>query len=275
MVEDFILTSRNHKKKDTIIKVGDLEIGGNNFTIMAGPCAVESKEQLLKTAHAVKQAGADILRGGAYKPRTSPHSFQGLGIKGLKLLDDVREETGLPVITEVMDTRDVKIVAEYADIVQIGTRNMQNFSLLKEIGKIDKPVLLKRGMMATIYDFLLSSEYILKEGNEKVILCERGIRTFENLTRNTLDLSAISLIRKISHLPIIVDPSHSTGRRDLVKPMTKAAIAAGAYGAIIEVHYDREKALCDGAQSLTPEDFSELMKEIQPFINIMKTHNLR
>jgi len=271
MVQDFKLASRDYKKEDTIIQVGDVEIGGNDFVMIAGPCAVESEAQLMTTAYEVKNSGANILRGGAYKPRTSPHSFQGLGEEGLILLAKTREEINIPIITEVMDTRDVKLVEKYADILQIGTRNMQNFSLLKEVGCTQKPVLLKRGMMATIYDFLLSAEYILNEGNENVILCERGIRTFESLTRNTLDLSAIPIIKKLSHLPIIVDPSHSTGRRDLVKPMTKAAIAAGAHGAMIEVHIERDKALCDGNQSLTPQDFLNLMQEIQPLIKFIKT----
>ena len=273
MSQDFELASREYKKENTIVKIGNVEIGKNDFVVIAGPCAVESEKQLLEIAIAVKKSGAKILRGGAFKPRTSPHSFQGLGEKGLELLVKIKEKTNIPIITEVMDTRDVKLIEEYTDIIQIGTRNMQNFSLLKEVGKTNKPILLKRGMMATIYDFLLSAEYILNEGNKNVILCERGIRTFENLTRNTLDLSAVPLIKKLSHLPIIVDPSHSTGRRDLISPMTKAAVAVGAHGAIIEVHNKCDDALCDGAQSLYPEDFSKLMKEIKPFIELAKKYS--
>lgn len=256
------LASREFNPIDTIVKVGNLEAGGKRIIIMAGPCAVESRSRLLEIAKAVKDSGARILRGGAFKPRTSPYSFQGLGEEGLKYLAEAREATGLLVVTEVMDTQDVGMVAEYADIMQIGARNMQNFNLLKEVGKCKKPVLLKRGMSATIKELLMSAEYIMSRGNYNIILCERGIRTFEDATRNTIDISAVPLIEELSHLPIIVDPSHGTGRRSLVKPVSKAAIAAGADGLLIEVHTHPEEALSDGAQSLLPEDFRELMEEV-------------
>lgn len=270
-MEEFKLASREYKKENTIIKVGNTQIGGDNFTIIAGPCAIESEEQLLDIAKKVKNSGAHILRGGAFKPRTSPYSFQGLGKEGLKLLKKASKETGLPTITEVMDTKDLKLVEEYADILQIGSRNMQNFVLLKEVGKSKKPVMLKRGFMSSIQEFLLAAEYILKEGNPNVILCERGIRTFETLTRNTLDLSAIPIIKKMSHLPIIIDPSHATGRRDLINPMTKAAVVVGANGVMIEVHNNCEKALCDGNQSISPQEFSNLTNEIKPLIKIINS----
>jgi 3-deoxy-7-phosphoheptulonate synthase len=248
-------------KSTSIVEVSGVKIGGNEIIVMAGPCAVESWEQLYETARVVKGKGK-ILRGGAFKPRSSPHSFQGLGIEGLKFLKKASKETGLPVVTEVMDTRQVELVAEYADLLQIGSRNMQNFPLLKEVGKSGKPVLLKRGLMATIDEFLLAAEYITNEGNDQVILCERGIRTFETSTRNTLDLNAVPMLKHRSNLPVIVDPSHSTGHDWMVAPMSKAAIAAGADGLIIEVHYQPEKALCDGKQSLTPEDFFLLMDDL-------------
>jgi len=261
----FKLVSREFRSKPTIIKLnGNVNIGSNKITIIAGPCAVESKKQLLEISKSLKNAGASILRGGAFKPRTSPYSFQGLEKKGLKLLAKMREETGLPIVTEVMSPEDVDLVANYADILQIGTRNMQNYSLLKNVGKINKPVLLKRGMSATIEEFLLSAEYIVSNGNSKVVLCERGIRTFEKMTRNTLDLSIIPIIKRLSHLPIIVDPSHATGKRELVEPMAKAAVAAGADGIMVEVHSNPEKALVDGNQSLKLEDFSKLMYELVP-----------
>jgi len=256
------LASREFNPIDTIVKVGNLEAGGKRIIIMAGPCAVESRSRLLEIAKAVKDSGARVLRGGAFKPRTSPYSFQGLGEEGLKYLAEAREATGLLVVTEVMDTQDVGVVAEYADIMQIGARNMQNFNLLKEVGKCKKPVLLKRGMSATIKELLMSAEYIMSRGNYNIILCERGIRTFEDATRNTIDISAVPLIEELSHLPIIVDPSHGTGKRSLVKPVSKAAIAAGADGLLIEVHTHPEEALSDGAQSLLPEDFRELMDEV-------------
>jgi len=261
----FKLVSREFRSKPTIIKLnGNVNIGSNKITIIAGPCAVESKKQLLEISKSLKNAGASILRGGAFKPRTSPYSFQGLEKKGLKLLAKMREETGLPIVTEVMSPEDVDLVANYADILQIGTRNMQNYSLLKNVGKINKPVLLKRGMSATIEEFLLSAEYIVSNGNSKVVLCERGIRTFEKMTRNTLDLSIIPIVKRLSHLPIIVDPSHATGKRELVEPMAKAAVAAGADGIMVEVHSNPEKALVDGNQSLRLDDFSKLMYELVP-----------
>jgi 3-deoxy-7-phosphoheptulonate synthase len=257
------LVSREFKRENTIIKIRDgLEIGGRRIIIMAGPCAVEEKNLLISIAKKVKEAGATVLRGGAFKPRTSPYSFQGLGKEGLEYLEEAREETGLAIVTEVMDTRDVALVAKYADIMQIGARNMQNFNLLKEVGKCNKPILLKRGMAATVTELFMSAEYILSSGNKKVILCERGIKTFEDITRNTLDISAVGLVKELSHLPIIVDPSHATGRRSLIAPISKAAIATGADGLIIEVHTHPEEALSDGAQSLLPKDFERLIKEL-------------
>jgi 3-deoxy-7-phosphoheptulonate synthase len=253
----------------TTVRVGDVEIGGGSFVVIAGPCSVESEEQTLTTARAVKAAGADMMRGGAFKPRTSPYSFQGLGLRGLQILERAREETGLPVVTEVIDPRDVSWVAEYADILQIGTRNMQNFSLLKEVGRTNRPVLLKRGMYSTLDEWLNCAEYVLSEGNENVILCERGIRTFEKYTRNTLDLSAIPAIKELSRLPIIVDPTHSTGRVSLIEPMSLAAVAAGADGLIIEVHVNPAEALCDGDQALTPPVFSALMERVRPLHQFM------
>lgn len=251
------------------IRVGHTIIGGDQLTIMAGPCSVESREQILETAIAVKAAGGHILRGGAYKPRTLPYSFQGLGEEGLKILDEARSETGLPIITEVMCPEDVELVESYADILQIGSRNMQNFSLLKKVGRAEKPVMLKRGMSATVEEWLGCAEYILNEGNWDVILCERGIRTYETITRNTLDLSAIPVIKQLSNLPIIVDPSHGTGIRSLVTPMAKASLAAGADGLIIEVHSHPEKALSDGDQSLHLDEFAELMLGIAPIAEVV------
>lgn len=257
-----MLASREFKQEDTIINVGGVEIGKGSVVVMAGPCAVESREQLLSSACAVKSAGAQFLRGGAFKPRTSPYSFQGLEKIGLELLAEAREYTGLKVVTEVMDVDSVSTVSNYADMLQIGSRNMQNFQLLKAVGRTNKPVLLKRGLAATIDEWLNAAEYILSEGNQHVVLCERGIRTFENYTRNTLDLSAVAAIKDISHLPVIVDPSHGTGVRQLVEPMSKAAIAAGADGLMIEVHPHPAEALSDGKQSLTPENFAGLMERI-------------
>lgn len=241
-----------------------INIGSTRFVVMAGPCSVESEGQILAAAKAVKRSGAAVLRGGAFKPRTSPHSFQGLGRKGLELLQKAKKATGLPIITEVMDTREVELVDAYADIVQIGARNMQNFSLLKAVGALKKPVLLKRGLSATISEWLYAAEYIFKEGNKNVIFCERGIRTFETATRNTLDLAAVPILKRETGLPVIVDPSHGTGRRDLIIPLSKAAIAVGADGLLIEVHPHPEKALSDGAQSLNFKEFSQLMAEIKP-----------
>jgi 3-deoxy-7-phosphoheptulonate synthase len=238
-----------------------LAIGGNEVVVMAGPCSVESESQLLTTARLVRDAGASVLRGGAFKPRSSPYSFQGLGIEGLKLLAKAREETGLLIVTEAVDTECIDAVADYADIIQIGARSMQNYSLLKRAGKINKPVLLKRGLAATINELLLSAEYILASGNEQIILCERGIRGFDNATRNVFDLAAIPVVHSLSHLPIIADPSHATGRRDKVIPMARAAVAAGADGIIVEVHPTPDTALSDGAQSLYPEQFEDLMRQ--------------
>jgi 3-deoxy-7-phosphoheptulonate synthase len=255
--------SRNTKSDATIVNINGVEVGGSEIVIIAGPCAVESREQLFETARAVKMSGARVLRGGAFKPRSSPYNFQGLGEEGLKLLGQVRKDTGMPVVTEVMDTRQVELVAEYADMLQIGSRNMQNFPLLKEAGMCRKPILLKRGMMATIEEFLLAAEYILNQGNNQVILCERGIRTFETSTRNTLDLSAVPMLKRLSHLPVIVDPSHGTGLRWMVPAMSKAAIAAGADGLIMEVHYKPEEALCDGYQSLSLDEFAQLMSDMK------------
>jgi 3-deoxy-7-phosphoheptulonate synthase len=261
------LAQRDSKQR-TIIKIADVEIG-HGFTVIAGPCSIESEEQILESARAVKAAGADILRGGAFKPRTSPYAFQGLGLQGLKLLSRAGKETGLPIITEVIDPRDVSWVAEFADILQIGTRNMQNFSLLKEVGQTGRPVLLKRGMYSTLEEWLNCAEYILSEGNPNVILCERGIRTFETYTRNTLDLSAVPAIKELTHLPIIIDPTHSTGRISLIGPMSLAAVAAGADGIIVEVHYKPEKALCDADQALTPVIFEDIMRRLRPLHSFM------
>ncbi len=258
------LASREFKSQDTLIKVGDLTIGGPQIQIMAGPCAVESREQILETARLVKEAGATILRGGAYKPRSSPYSFQGLEEEGLKYLAEAREATGLPIITEATDLPSVELVSHYADIIQIGARNMQNFSLLKAVAATQRPILLKRGLSSTIDEWMLAAEYIMSAGNHQVILCERGIRTFETATRNTLDLSAVPLVKHLSHLPVIVDPSHGTGKWRLVKPMALAAIAAGADGLIIEVHPNPSQAFSDGPQSLTPEKFQDLVSSLQP-----------
>ncbi len=248
----------------TIVQVGPVQIGGPKIAVMAGPCAVESREQLLLIASTLKSLGADMLRGGAFKPRTSPYSFRGLAEDGLKLLAEARELTGLPVVTEVMDARDVELVAGYADMLQIGSRNMQNFTLLHEVGTYRKPVLLKRGLSATLEEWLLAAEYILAAGNNQVVLCERGIRTFETWTRNTVDISAIPAVKELSHLPVILDPSHGTGRWKMVSPVAKAAVAAGADGLLIEVHPDPEYALSDGPQSLTPENFARLISELGP-----------
>ncbi|AVX20396.1 3-deoxy-D-arabinoheptulosonate-7-phosphate synthase [Carboxydocella sporoproducens DSM 16521] len=258
------LVARQHLDQATVVTINEeLKVGDREIIVMAGPCAVESKELLLAAAYAVKEGGARVLRGGAFKPRTSPYAFQGLMEEGLKLLAETRRETGLPVVTEVMDTRDLELVAEYADILQIGSRNMQNFALLKEAGRIGKPILLKRGLAATIEEWLLAAEYIMSQGNDQIILCERGIRTFETATRNTLDLSAVAVVKEVSHLPVIVDPSHATGRWQLVAAMAKGAIAAGADGLLIEVHPNPAEALCDGPQSLTPANFHKLMQDLQ------------
>jgi len=258
------LASREFHPQDTIVKLNGVAIGGNEIVVMAGPCAVESEEQLLATARAIKAAGATVLRGGAFKPRTSPYQFRGLGESGLKILADVGEETQMPIITEVMAPNDVDLVAKYADILQIGARNMQNFILLDEVGKTKKPVLLKRGLSSNFQEWLLAAEYILAQGNEQVILCERGIRTFETYTRNTMDISAIPIIEKVSHLPIVADPSHATGKWYLVPPLALAAVAAGADGLLIEVHPNPDLALADGPQSLTFDNFRLLMSQILP-----------
>ena len=257
------LAVKSNGHQSVKIAVGDLIIGGENLIVMAGPCSVESREQVLETARVVKDAGANILRGGAFKPRTLPYSFQGLGEEGLKILAEAHDETGLPVVTEVMSPEDVELVESYADIFQIGTRNMQNYPLLKRVGRAEKPVLLKRGFSATIEEWLGCAEYILNEGNPNVILCERGIRTYETITRNTLDISAVPIMKQISPLPIIIDPSHGTGVRSLVCPMAMAGVAAGADGLLIEVHINPEKALSDGDQSLHPSEFKVLMKELK------------
>jgi 3-deoxy-7-phosphoheptulonate synthase len=257
------LVSREAKREDTVVSIGGVSVGGPRIAVIAGPCAVESERQALAIGHAVRAAGATLYRGGAFKPRTSPYSFQGLGEAGLKVLAKVREETGLPIVTEVLDTDSAELVAEYADCLQIGARNMQNFALLKKVGRLRKPVLLKRGMSATIEEFLLSAEYLLAEGNYEVVLCERGVRTFANHTRNTLDLSVIPYVKRISHLPILVDPSHGTGKRLKVLPMSRAAIAAGSDGLLIEVHDHPEAALSDGPQALVPEMFTQLMNEVR------------
>lgn len=259
---------KGEKRKKTIIKVGNVEIG-KDLLVIAGPCSVESKEQIQSIAEAVKKSGANMIRGGAYKPRTSPYSFQGLGRIGLEYLREAGDMVGLPIITEVVDTRDVYLVSEYADVLQIGTRNMQNFSLLQEVGKIHKPILLKRGMNATIEEWLNCAEYIMSGGNKEVILCERGIRTHETYTRNTLDLSAVAAVKELTHLPVVVDPSHATGRREMIEIMSLAAVMAGADGLEIEVHNEPSKALSDAAQQLKPGEFEILMKRVRD------THNFR
>lgn len=258
----FKLSSREFHPADTVVMVGDVAVGGKDLAVMAGPCSVESEEQVVSTAKAVKAAGANIFRGGAFKPRSSPYSFRGLGVEGLKYLASAREATGLPIITEVLSEKDVEAVYQYADVLQVGARNMQNFALLDEMGKLDKPVMLKRGIAATVEEWLLAAEYILAGGNPRVILCERGIRTYETYTRNTLDLSAVPVIRKISHLPIVADPSHGTGKWYLVAPMASAAVAAGAHGIMIEVHPAPDTAKSDGAQSLTFANFATLMEQV-------------
>lgn len=266
IMQPFKLTSREFKEVDTVVEVGNCRFGDGSVQVIAGPCAVEGREAYLEAAHLVKNAGASMLRGGAFKPRTSPYSFQGLEEEGLKILAQAREETGLPVVTEVMDPRSIELVAQYADVLQIGARNMQNFFLLREVGKTDKPVILKRGPSATIEEWIMAAEYIVSGGNSQVIMCERGIRTFETYTRNTLDLSAIPVVKRLTHLPVIVDPSHGTGKWRLVEPMSLAAVAAGCDGLMIEVHQNPAEALSDGPQSLTPENFASLMKKLHAMI---------
>jgi len=264
ILRPFKLAGRGFQPHDTVVKVNGVSIGGQSLVVMAGPCAVESRDQLLETAHIVKQAGARVLRGGAFKPRTSPYSFQGLGEEGLRLLAQARDETGLAVVTEVMEPQMVPLVAAYADILQVGARNMQNYALLHAVGKAQRPVLLKRGMMSTVEELLMAAEYVLSHENRRVILCERGIRTFETYTRNTVDISAVPLLKQLSHLPVILDPSHGTGKWELVEPVSRAAVAAGADGLIVEVHPRPEEALSDGAQSLKPERFASLMESLRP-----------
>ncbi|TDB39859.1 MAG: 3-deoxy-7-phosphoheptulonate synthase [Actinobacteria bacterium] len=268
VLKPYKLVSRDFQPEDTVIKVGSATVGGGAFAMIAGPCSIESEEQLFATARAVKAAGATMLRGGAYKPRSSPYAFQGMGLEGLKLLRAAGDEVGLPVVTEILDVRDAEKVAEWADVLQVGARNMQNFMMLDELGTIRKPVLLKRGLSATIEELLSAAEYVLKGGNRDLMLCERGIRTFETYTRNTLDLAAVAALKTLTHLPIIVDPSHATGRRDLVAPMCRAAVATGADGLMVEVHVDPEHARCDGPQSLRPVDFDSLVRDITPLVTL-------
>jgi len=270
-MNDIKLVSLKNKSKTTI-QIGDITIG-KDFVLIAGPCSVENEKQTLKIAEAVKKAGANMLRGGAFKPRSSPYSFQGLGLKGLKILKKAKEQTGMPIVSEVLDPRDVSWMCEYVDVLQIGARNMQNFSLLKEVGRIHRPILLKRGMQATISEWLSCAEYILNEGNTDVILCERGIRTFETYSRNTLDLSAVPAVKELSHLPIIVDPTHATGRISFIPPMSMAAVASGADGLIVEVHDHPEAALSDKDQALLPEDFSEMADKIFRLHDFMEKLN--
>jgi 3-deoxy-7-phosphoheptulonate synthase len=269
VLKPFKFVSRDFQSDDTIVDVGPAKIGGGHFAPIAGPCAVESREQLFSSAEAVAEAGATILRGDAFKPRTSPYSFQGLGEKGLELLAEAREEFGLPFVAEVLDPRDVELVAEYADLVRVGTRNMANFTLLSELGKQPKPVMLKRGFTATVEEWLNAAEYVYKEGNHDVVLCERGIRTFETSTRNTLDISAVPVVKELSHLPVIVDPSHSGGRRHLVAPLSRVAVAAGADGFMVDVHSTPETALVDGAQAILPAEFAALMDQIRALASAM------
>src|SRR3989344_4131659 len=264
ILKPFKLASKEHHQGTTVVRVGDVSIGNGEITVIAGPCSIESEEQIMESANIMKKLGIKIMRASAFKPRTSPYDFQGMGIKGLKLLKKVKEKTGILTETEVMDVRDVPIAAEYVDVLRVGARNMQNYDLLKELGKINKPVILKRGMSATINEFLMAAEYILYHGNKDVILCERGIRTFETAYRNTLDVGAIAILKNLTHLPVIADPSHAAGNRDLVPPLSKAAVAAGADGLLIEAHPNPQKALSDAAQSLYPEQLAKLMEELRP-----------
>jgi 3-deoxy-7-phosphoheptulonate synthase len=261
--EPFKLASRSFRRDTSVIRVGDVDIGGSAVVLMAGPCTIESEEQMLRTAEAVRAAGARVLRGGAFKPRTSPYSFQGLGEEGLKLMRRVADQHGLLVISEIMDKSQIGLMERYVDILQVGARNMQNFSLLRDLGKVARPVLVKRGLSATVDEWLMSAEYVIAGGNDRVLVCERGIRAYETYTRNTLDLNAVAVAKSLSHLPVIVDPSHATGVRDKVVPLARAAIAAGADGLLVEVHYDPERAICDGPQSLFPEQFSALASQIR------------
>ena len=268
VTEPFKQANRKFHPNDTIVEAGDARVGGGYFAMIAGPCSVESEEQLVGIAKAVKESGATMLRGGAFKPRTSPYAFQGLGAEGLRLLEIAKQETGLPIVTEIMNINTLDLF-DNVDVIQVGARNMQNFDLLKELGKTRKPILLKRGLANTLQELLMSAEYIMSEGNENVILCERGIRTFETYTRNTMDISAIPVLHELSHLPVVADPSHATGKSRLVSAMSCAAVAAGADGLMIEVHNDPEKALCDGAQSLTPEQFGEVARKVRAIREVM------
>ena len=267
--EPYKKANRKFHPEDTVVTVGNAKIGGGSFSVIAGPCSVESKEQICGVAEDVKRSGAALMRGGAFKPRTSPYSFQGMGTPGLDLLLEAKARTGMPIVTELMSPKYCQLFEDKVDVIQIGARNMQNFDLLKEVGKLSKPILLKRGMSSSYEEWIMSAEYIMSEGNENVILCERGVRTFETYTRNTLDLSAIPAIKKMSHLPVVVDPSHATGMYWMVEPMALAAVAAGADGLIIEVHNDPANAKCDGPQSLTPERFDALMGKIQPMLGLV------
>jgi 3-deoxy-7-phosphoheptulonate synthase len=261
--EPFKLASRTFRKRSTVVKIGDVEIGGNDVVLMAGPCTIESEEQLVRTAQAVRAAGARVMRGGAFKPRTSPYSFQGLGEEGLKLIRRVADAHGLLVISEVMDRSQISMMAPYVDIFQVGARNMQNFTLLRDLGRVERAVLVKRGLSATVDEWLMAAEYVMSGGNDRVIVCERGVRAYETYTRNTLDLNAVAVAKAISHLPVIVDPSHAVGVRDKVIPLARAAVAAGADGLLLEVHYDPERAICDGPQSLFPEQFAALAEQLR------------
>jgi 3-deoxy-7-phosphoheptulonate synthase len=272
VLKPYKLVTREFQPQDTVIKVGRSTIGGGAFAVMAGPCSIESEEQMMTVARDCAAAGATMIRGGAYKPRSSPYAFQGMGLEGLKLLRAAGDSVGLPVVTEVLDVRDAETVAEWADVLQVGARNMQNFMMLEELGRMRKPILLKRGLSATIEETLSAAEYVLKGGNRDLILCERGIRTFETYTRNTLDLAAVAALKTLTHLPIIADPSHATGRRDLVSPMSRAAVTAGADGLMVEVHPDPERAKCDGPQSLTPPGFAEMMAKIDPLMVLEGKH---
>jgi 3-deoxy-7-phosphoheptulonate synthase len=272
VLKPYKLVTREFQPEDTVVRVGRSSLGGGAVAVIAGPCSIESESQMMSAAEAIAASGATMLRGGAYKPRTSPYAFQGMGLEGLKLLRAAGDSVNLPVVTEVLDVRDAETVAEWADVLQVGARNMQNFMMLEELGKMHKPVLLKRGLSATIEEVLSAAEYVLKGGNRDVILCERGIRTFETYTRNTLDLSAIAALKTLTHLPVIADPSHATGRRDLITPMSRAAITVGADGVMVEVHPDPEHARCDGPQSLKPAQFAELMAGMTPLIELEGKH---
>jgi 3-deoxy-7-phosphoheptulonate synthase len=276
ILKPYKLASAQYKRGErTVVEIDGRKLGGNHFATIAGPCTVESREVLMDTARVVRDAGAQMLRGGAYKPRTSPYSFQGLGDAGLPLLAEAREETGLPIVTELMDVRDLEPVLEVADVIQVGARNMQNYTLLTELGRAGRPVLLKRGLSSTLEELLMSAEYILKEGNPNVILCERGIRTFETAYRFTLDLMAIPVLRELSHLPVVIDPSHAAGRRDWVLPLSLAAAAAGADGIIVEVHPEPEKAICDGPQALRSEDFADYLRQVETAASLARKDLIR